>query len=44
MGVLGLARLRWEVWARWFLPLMVIWVVFGLVTLIPAVLLRWGPF
>ena len=44
MGVLGLARLRWEVWARWFLPLMLIWVVFGLLSLIPAVLLRWGPF
>jgi uncharacterized ion transporter superfamily protein YfcC len=44
MGVLGLARLRWEVWARWFLPLMLIWVMFGLLSLIPAVLLRWGPF
>ena len=44
MGVLGLARLRWEVWARWFLPLLLIWVVFGLLSLIPAVLLRWGPF
>ena len=44
MGVLGLARLRWEKWARWFLPLMLLWMVFGLLSLIPAVLLRWGPF
>ncbi len=43
MGVLGLARLRWEVWARWFLPLMAIWVVLGLLSLIPPVLTRWGP-
>lgn len=44
MGVLGLARLRWEKWAKWLLPLVIIWVVFGLITLIPPVLLRWGPF
>ena len=44
MGVLGLAQLRWEKWAKWFLPLAVIWVLFGLITLIPAVLLRLGPF
>jgi uncharacterized ion transporter superfamily protein YfcC len=44
MGVLGLARLRWDKWARWFLPLMVGWVVFGLLALVPAVLWRWGPF
>jgi uncharacterized ion transporter superfamily protein YfcC len=44
MGVLGLARLRWEKWAKWFLPLMLLWVVFGLLSLIPAVLMHWGPF
>jgi uncharacterized ion transporter superfamily protein YfcC len=44
MGVLGLARLRWDKWARWFLPLMLAWVVFGLLALVPAVLWRWGPF
>jgi uncharacterized ion transporter superfamily protein YfcC len=44
MGILGLARLRWDKWARWFLPLMVAWVVFGLLALVPAVLWRWGPF
>lgn len=43
MGVLGLARLRWETWARWFLPLMLIWVALGLVSLIPPVLTGWGP-
>ncbi len=43
MGVLGLARLRWEKWAKWFLPLLIIWVLFGLLTLIPPVLAHWGP-
>ena len=44
MGVLGLAQLRWEKWAKWFLPLAVLWVIFGLITLIPAVLIHLGPF
>ncbi|MFB0566905.1 MAG: YfcC family protein [Candidatus Aminicenantaceae bacterium] len=44
MGVLGLARLRWEKWAKWFIPLLLIWVIFGFCSLIPPVLMRWGPF
>jgi len=44
MGILGLAQLRWEKWAKWLLPLVIIWVIFGLITLIPPVLMRWGPF
>ncbi len=43
MGVLGLAKLRWEKWAKWLLPLLVAWFVFALLSLIPAVLLKWGP-
>jgi uncharacterized ion transporter superfamily protein YfcC len=43
MGVLGLAQLRWEKWAKWLLPLLAAWVLFGLLSLIPPVLLRWGP-
>jgi uncharacterized ion transporter superfamily protein YfcC len=43
MGVLGLARLRWEKWAKWLIPLLIIWVLFALLSLIPPVLLRWGP-
>ncbi len=44
MGILGLAQLRWEKWAKWLLPLILIWIMFGLIILIPPVLLRWGPF
>lgn len=44
MGVLGLARLRWEKWAKWLVPLVLIWVVFGFLSLIPPVLMHWGPF
>jgi uncharacterized ion transporter superfamily protein YfcC len=43
MGVLGLARLRWEKWAKWLIPLIVVWVIFALLSLIPAVLTHWGP-
>lgn len=41
MGVLGLAKLRWDKWAKWFLPLMLLWVVFALLALIPPVLTHW---
>ncbi|MBM3311833.1 MAG: hypothetical protein FJY80_10025, partial [Candidatus Aminicenantes bacterium] len=41
MGVLGLAKLRWDKWAKWFLPLMIVWVVFSLLALIPPVLTHW---
>jgi uncharacterized ion transporter superfamily protein YfcC len=42
MGVLGAAKIPWERWARWFLPLMLILVVLSFILLIPPVLLfRW---
>jgi uncharacterized ion transporter superfamily protein YfcC len=44
MGVLGVARIPWEKWARWFLPLMLILMVFSLLALVPPVLMHWGPF
>jgi len=43
MGVLGLAGLKWEKWAKWLLPLLVLWVLFAALTLIPPVLMKWGP-
>jgi uncharacterized ion transporter superfamily protein YfcC len=44
MGVLGLAQLPWEKWAKWMIPLVIAWAAFGLLALIPPVLMRWGPF
>lgn len=44
MGVLGMARIPWETWAKWFLPLMIVLIVLSLLLLIPPVLLNWGPF
>lgn len=44
MGVLGAARIPWERWARWFLPLMLILVVLAFLLLVPPTLLfHWGP-
>jgi len=43
MGVLGLARLSWEKWAKWLVPLLILWILFALVSLIPPVLMHWGP-
>lgn len=44
MGVLGMARIPWEKWARWFFPLMLVLIVLSLLLLIPPVLVKWGPF
>ena len=44
MGVLGMAKIPWEKWARWFLPLMIVLIVLSLLLLIPPVLTKWGPF
>jgi uncharacterized ion transporter superfamily protein YfcC len=44
MGVLGMARIPWETWARWFFPLMIVLVVLSLLLLVPPVLMHWGPF
>jgi len=44
MGVLGVARIPWEKWAKWFLPLMLILMGFSLLALVPPVLMNWGPF
>ncbi len=44
MGVLGVARVPWEKWARWFLPLMLILMALSPALLVPPVLLQWGPF
>lgn len=44
MGVLGAAKIPWEKWAGWFLPLLGIVMVMGFLLLIPPVLFHWGPF
>ncbi len=44
MGVLGAAKIPWDKWARWFLPLLVILVLLSFLLLIPPVLFfHWGP-
>jgi len=43
MGILGLAGLKWEKWAKWMIPLLVAWVLFAALALIPPVLMHWGP-
>jgi len=44
MGVLGVAKIPWEKWAKWFLPLMIILIVYSLISLVPPILIHWGPF
>ena len=44
MGVLGMAKIPWETWARWFLPLMLTLCALAFLLLVPPVLMHWGPF
>ncbi|HLP58415.1 MAG TPA: hypothetical protein VK186_06280 [Candidatus Deferrimicrobium sp.] len=42
MAVLGVAKIPWEKWAKWFLPLMIILIILSFILLIPPVLLNWN--
>ena len=44
IGVLGIAKIPYEKWFSWMLPLQLILFVAGLLLLIPPVLFQWGPF
>lgn len=44
MAGLALIGIPWSVWARWFLPLLGIWYAIGLVMLLIAHAMKWGPF
>ncbi len=44
MAGLALLGVPWSVWARWFLPLLAIWYLIGLVALLIAHAMRLGPF
>jgi uncharacterized ion transporter superfamily protein YfcC len=41
MGALSMARVPWEKWAKWALPLMVILFILGFILLIPPNLIGW---
>ncbi len=42
MAVLGMAKISWEKWAKWFLPLLLILFLVGFILLIPPVLMNWN--
>jgi uncharacterized ion transporter superfamily protein YfcC len=42
VGVLALARVPWLTWARWMIPLQLIYLVLALVLLVPPCLMQWG--
>jgi uncharacterized ion transporter superfamily protein YfcC len=41
MGVLTLAEVPWEKWARWMLPLQIIFIIIGMLLLIPPYFFNW---
>lgn len=44
MGVLSIAKIPYERWARWVAPLMLYWIIAGSVFLMIAVAINFGPF
>ncbi len=44
MGVLGMAKIPYEKWFAWMLPLLIIFFIVSFMLLIPPVLIHWGPF
>ncbi|MNT83619.1 hypothetical protein D3C72_2235170 [compost metagenome] len=41
VGVLALARISWITWAKWMIPLQLIYAVMALLLLIPPALMQW---
>ncbi len=41
MGVLGLAAIPWEKWAKWMLPIQIFFFILALLLLIPPVIFNW---
>ncbi len=44
MGVLGLAGISWNKWARWMIPIQIFFFILALLLLIPPVVLKWSIF
>ena len=44
MAVLGMGKIPWDRWAKWLLPLEILFFIIGLLLLIPPILMKWGPF
>jgi len=42
VGVLALARIPWITWAKWMLPLQLMYLVMALLLLIPPCLMNWS--
>jgi uncharacterized ion transporter superfamily protein YfcC len=42
VGVLALARIPWLTWARWMVPLQLLYLVLALVLLVPPCLMNWS--
>ncbi len=44
MAGLGLAGVMWNKWAKWFLPCLLAWIVAGVVLVVIAQIINYGPF
>jgi uncharacterized ion transporter superfamily protein YfcC len=44
MAALGILKIPWSIWARWLVPLLLIWVGIGGVAVLAAHMIRLGPF
>lgn len=44
MAAIGILKIPWSVWVRWFLPLLGIWLALGLAAVLVAQAINFGPF
>lgn len=44
MAAIGILNIPWSVWVRWFLPLLGIWLLLGLIAVLVAQAIQLGPF
>jgi uncharacterized ion transporter superfamily protein YfcC len=44
MTALGILKIPWEKWVRWFLPVLLIWLALGMAAVVIAQALHLGAF
>jgi uncharacterized ion transporter superfamily protein YfcC len=44
MAALGILGIPWTTWARWLLPLLLIWLGIGMAAVLVAHAIQFGPF
>jgi uncharacterized ion transporter superfamily protein YfcC len=44
MAAIAIGGIKWEKWAKWMLPLFILWSVIGAILVAISVFINYGPF